>query len=141
MAAAELHALRPEVHTLRQEVLETIRLQREDIPIFHARFSASGVVVDENGQPVYGAELLLVGAEIERSTTTGSDGSFSFSNLAAGPLNVGIAREGFMSSEEVLLVPQRGGPPRCNSGDWTRVRSPCSWSGKTMGRPSKGELN
>lgn len=61
-----------------------------------------GVVTDPAIQPVVGAELTLAGRG--ESTTTASDGSFAFSNLAPGDYTLEITADGFTGTTSDVSV-------------------------------------
>jgi Carboxypeptidase regulatory-like domain len=115
--AARMMVARPAAATLQAADIGTIerpvrvqplaiRLRAEQIAIFHARFSADGVVVDETGQPVFGARVQIAGTE--RVTATGPDGRFSLSDLGGGPAALEITRQGFAPAKAAVQVPQSG---------------------------------
>jgi hypothetical protein len=61
--------------------------------------SISGTVVDQSGAVVAGARVKLTGedATASQETLSGSDGNFSFANIAPGPFHLTITAAGFAS--------------------------------------------
>ncbi len=70
--------------------------------------SISGSVVGEDAKPVIGAQVSLAGQgePAPQEVETGTEGTFSFSNLAAGTYHLSISASGFKPySESITLGP------------------------------------
>jgi iron complex outermembrane receptor protein len=66
--------------------------------------TVSGRVTSAAGRPVSGAIVLLETVSSASNTTTGSDGVFTFSNVAPGAYHVTIRSDGFLPSRTELTV-------------------------------------
>ncbi|MFO7932600.1 MAG: TonB-dependent receptor [Bacteroidales bacterium] len=64
--------------------------------------SVSGVITDEQNDPLSGANLVLTGTE--KGTVTASDGSFNFQNIRAGSYNLKISFVGYETRTEEITV-------------------------------------
>lgn len=62
----------------------------------------SGRVTLENGDPVHGATIVIVGAR--RTTTTGTDGKFEVRDVPPGSYEVVAQREHFAASRQMVTV-------------------------------------
>lgn len=64
--------------------------------------SLRGVVVDKSGAAVTGAKITLtnVGKALQRQTTTGDDGEYSFVQLAPGTYSLTVEKGGFRKHEQ-----------------------------------------
>ena len=71
-----------------------------------AAASISGRVVEEEGQPLYGANVILAGTPFH--ATTDEAGAFLFTGMAAGLYRVYVSHVGYASSEQVIET-DRGG--------------------------------
>lgn len=74
-----------------------------------ARFSVSGTVVDDGGEPLSGAFVMVVGTS--NGTTTNSKGQFTINNVSAGDV-LEVQFLGFANSR-VNAAKGRTSPWRC----------------------------
>ncbi|HJU83548.1 MAG TPA: TonB-dependent receptor [Holophagaceae bacterium] len=59
--------------------------------------SVSGVVTDDKGAPLAGATVTLTSAQVTRTATTGSDGSYRLGLLNPGSWSVRVSKDGFQT--------------------------------------------
>jgi len=69
-------------------------------PVRHGNAQLAGTVLDENGKPLSGAQLVVWGTGI--ATTSREDGTFALSGLPAGTQTVETHYLGFAPSEKVV---------------------------------------
>src|SRR5262249_23315382 len=75
---------------------------------------AAGLVVDESGNPISGARVVVSGSELLIShetamvseTRTGADGSFSMIDTPAGGRSISIRAPGFVRATRVQITPR-----------------------------------
>jgi iron complex outermembrane receptor protein len=78
------------------------------VPLAHAADAPpiTGVVRDAEGAPLPNARVTI--AEINRSTTTAGDGSFTFRALRAGTYHLDVTLLGYAPSHSVVRLPETG---------------------------------
>jgi hypothetical protein len=81
---------------------EDEQLREDEVTTTADTGALEGLVTDPAVRPVTGADVTLVDAE--RSTTTGEDGSFSFSTVEPGEHTVRVDADGFLATEETVSV-------------------------------------
>ncbi len=69
-----------------------------------------GIVQDAAGRPLPNVRVVI--AQLGRSTTTSSDGTFAFRNLRAGVYHVDASLMGYAPEHVVVTLPEDGTPPR-----------------------------
>ncbi len=72
-----------------------------------------GTVSDASGLPVAGAEVqaLQTDTSAARTTTTGADGGYSFTNLSIGPYRLEVSKEGFTKFVQTGILLQVNSNP------------------------------
>jgi hypothetical protein len=92
--------------------------QQTPVPGQRLSGSISGTVADQSGAVVAGARVKLTGTgedqSLNQEALSGSDGQFSFANVAPGPFHLTITAAGFATETssgilgpgEILVVPQ-----------------------------------
>lgn len=65
-----------------------------------------GVITDEDGTPVFGAEVQVVGAA--RGVYSGEDGKYAIADLPAGPAKLRFFTEGYDATTQTVAVPAEG---------------------------------
>src|SRR6266508_1326028 len=68
--------------------------------------TVTGRIVDEQGNVIYQASVMLAGDTGQRGVTTEQDGSFIFPTIAAGQNRVHVEKYGFIPGDSSLTVPQ-----------------------------------
>lgn len=73
--------------------------------------SISGVVTDESGDPVSGAEVTLKSKKLQfkDSGTTGTNGEYEFSGLNAGKYTLKVIKSGYKKKEKAGETQRRAG--------------------------------
>ncbi|MCW3787936.1 carboxypeptidase-like regulatory domain-containing protein [Plebeiibacterium sediminum] len=65
----------------------------------------TGVITDEFGEPVVDVSVILSGVDVEdMSTTSGSDGVYTISNVKLGSYVVSFSKEGWLSTSVTILT-------------------------------------
>ncbi len=67
-------------------------------------YQISGIVRDENGQPIAGAVVEVIGPH-NTSSQTDNNGAYSLHNLPAGTYTVKVSKSGFYTTSRIVSVP------------------------------------
>jgi protocatechuate 3,4-dioxygenase beta subunit len=70
-----------------------------------------GTVVDQQGRPLEGAQVILIGSDLE-PRVTGADGSFEFASLKTGVYSLGATTEAGIAGPVMVRVEQVTAPVR-----------------------------